>query len=171
MTAGRAIEGGASEIGGSFEELADGEDVDGCVGAEAQKVAVAADNAIRVSGDGALDDAIIIGVLWDHAQDLPRLDYFGSSLQAGADKRGIQLRNGEFEAQFFVEFVKQRRRGNERKGAEECEIEKRSRESAEHEGGDIDVGIGNDAHQECFSCLNSSESRSTSASERIPRAC
>ncbi len=97
-----AISGGRFDL---IHEVPYGDDGDAVVGAEFQQMAIAADDAIRHTGDGAFEDAVVVGIFCDDGEMVDCANDIAEYLQLIADLSGLRWRPQEFEAEFFVEFI------------------------------------------------------------------
>src|SRR5487761_1508489 len=137
-------------------------------------MAVAADDKTRFACYCAFQNSIVIRIVCDDCQNKIRLNQMGDSFQPDTNCTSILGVNSKLAAQFFVEFIEKHVGCDQRECLLESKVKKDTRQSAEHQGRNVDVGISYNADHRaidwCFSCRNSSERRSTSASVEIASA-
>ena len=107
---------------------------------------VATDDVVGVSFDGAFEDAVIVGVIGNHLEDEGGSDDGGNGFQFLAQGDGGGVGGVELAAQLFVEFIEEQGGCDQGEGTLVGKVEELTGESTELEGGDDDVGIGDDAN-------------------------
>ena len=90
-----------------IHELADGYDGDCIVGAELEKMVIAADDGVCPTCDGAFQNAVVIGVLVDDGEVRDCADYVAEFFQVTSDLVGVGAWKLELASQLFAEFVEE----------------------------------------------------------------
>src|SRR5713226_4597745 len=84
------------------------------------------------------------------------------TLELDANGGGVLRQNSEFHAELVFEFIQQGARDHQPEGLHEAETEQHAWQSAEHQGRNVNIGVGDDSRHR-RSRRYSSERRSTSS--------
>jgi hypothetical protein len=85
-----------------------GENCNAGVLLEIEQVTVAADDIVGPAGDGAFEDAVIIGIVRHYVQNHFRVDQIGNGFELGTNSGGVLRQDSEFDAELVLEFIQER---------------------------------------------------------------